>query len=60
MFTGRLVELHTIEQSLFQAKNGNPQHFLIEGERGIGKSSLLLLAEILAMFTLTKQNAIPI
>lgn len=43
MFVGRLEEIDTIEQSLFQAKNGNPQHFLIEGERGIGKSSLLLL-----------------
>jgi len=43
MFVGRLEEIDAIEQSLFQAKNGNPQHFLIEGERGIGKSSLLLL-----------------
>lgn len=43
MFVGRMDELDTIEQCLFQAKNGNPQHFLISGERGIGKSSLLLL-----------------
>lgn len=34
-----------IEQSLFQTKNGNPQHFLIEGERGLGKSSLFLMVE---------------
>jgi hypothetical protein len=45
MFTGRIEEVDTIEQCLFQAKNGNPQHFLIEGERGIGKSSLLFLVE---------------
>lgn len=41
MFTGRLNEVLQIERYLFQAKCGNPQHFLIEGERGIGKSSLL-------------------
>ena len=34
-----------IEQSLFQTKNGNPQHFLVEGERGLGKSSLFLMVE---------------
>lgn len=48
MFTGRTDELTTIEQCLFQAKNGNPQHFLIEGERGIGKSSLLFLVSAMA------------
>ena len=42
MFVGRLDESNTIQSSLFQTKNGNPQHFLIQGERGIGKSSLLL------------------
>lgn len=31
-----------IEKSLFQTRNGNPMHFLIEGERGLGKSSLFL------------------
>lgn len=43
MFTGRVDEICTIERALFQTKNLNPQHFLIEGERGIGKSSLLFL-----------------
>ena len=43
MFTGRLDELKTVENCLFQAKFGNPQHFLLEGERGIGKSSLVNL-----------------
>ncbi|WP_342657782.1 ATP-binding protein [Sphingomonas sp. NY01] len=41
MFVGRIDELEKIESYLFQAKSGNPTHFLIEGERGIGKSSLL-------------------
>lgn len=44
-FVGRQEEIATIERCLFQAKNGNPQHFLIEGERGIGKSSLMLLVD---------------
>ena len=43
MFTGRTDEIRTIAQCLFQTKFDNPQHFLIEGERGIGKSSLLFL-----------------
>src|SRR5713101_3898101 len=42
MFAGRLDELVALEKTLFQTKHGNPTHFLIDGERGIGKSSLLL------------------
>lgn len=45
LFQGRREEMKLIEQSLFQTKNGNPQHFLIEGERGLGKSSLFLMVE---------------
>jgi hypothetical protein len=45
MFCGRWDEMKAIEQSLFQAKHGNPKHFLVQGERGIGKSSLLLAVE---------------
>ena len=48
MFSGRTEELDTIEKCLFQAKHGNPQHFLIEGERGIGKSSLFFYLQMLA------------
>ena len=33
---------------LFQTKNGNPHHFLIQGERGIGKSSLLFFLQLIA------------
>ena len=58
MFVGRLDELHTVEQCLFQTKHGNPQHFLIEGERGIGKSSLLFITEHIARGTIpaTRDN----
>lgn len=48
MFRGRASELLAIEKILFQTKHGNPQHFLIEGERGIGKSSMLLYVNALA------------
>ena len=42
LFQGRVKELAIVENCLFQAKNGNPQHFLIEGERGLGKSSIFM------------------
>ena len=48
MFAGRADELKNLERSLFQTINGNPEHFLIHGERGIGKSSLLLVVNCLA------------
>jgi len=48
MFVGREDEITTIERCLFQSRHGNPQHFLVQGERGIGKSSLLLYVEALA------------
>ncbi|NUB46413.1 AAA family ATPase [Fertoebacter nigrum] len=48
MFTGRYDEILTIEQALFQTRNGNPQHLLLTGERGIGKSSLLFYADLVA------------
>lgn len=48
MFCGRIDELKALEQSLFQAKNGNPHHFLLHGERGIGKSSLLYYFQLIS------------
>jgi len=48
MFVGRIEEIRTVERCLFQSKNRNPQHFLIQGERGIGKSSLLFYIEMIA------------
>jgi Cdc6-like AAA superfamily ATPase len=49
MFAGRGAELDILEKSLFQTESGNPTHFLIHGERGIGKSSLLMLVNAIAM-----------
>lgn len=48
IFSGRLEELLALERVLFQTKNGNPEHFLIHGERGIGKSSLLFYTQCMA------------
>lgn len=48
MFTGRIDEIEAVEQALFQTKNDNPHHLLIAGERGIGKSSLLNYADLIA------------
>lgn len=48
MFTGRIKELKKLEQILNQTKHENPNHFLILGERGIGKSSLLLYLDYVA------------
>ena len=49
MFAGRLDEIKLLEKALLQTKRGNPSHFLIHGERGIGKSSLLLLISEMAV-----------
>lgn len=48
MFAGRTDELAHIEKLLFQTKNGNSSSFLIHGERGIGKSSLLFYVDAVA------------
>src|SRR5262249_61828857 len=48
MFCGRWEESRATEKSLFQTKHGNPKHFLVQGERGIGKSSLLLCVDFVA------------
>lgn len=53
MFAGRLDELQTLEKILFQTKHENPQHFLLSGERGIGKSSLLYYLELVASGKIT-------
>lgn len=41
-----------LEQSLYQTKHSNPHHFIIHGERGIGKSSLMLFFEGVAQGSL--------
>lgn len=48
MFAGRIDELKSIDNYFFQTKNGNGSSFIIHGERGIGKSSLLFLTELIA------------
>ena len=42
MFAGRVDEIIELEKALFQTKNNQPMNFMITGDRGIGKSSLLL------------------
>ena len=41
MFVGRLEELESLERILLQTRAGQPANFIISGERGIGKTSLL-------------------
>jgi hypothetical protein len=41
MFAGRVPELMRLEAQLLQTRAGHASNFLITGERGIGKSSLL-------------------
>ncbi len=48
MFVGRIPEIMRLENHLFQTKCGQPSNFIILGERGIGKSSLMLVAKSLA------------
>ena len=52
MFAGRMDEMDRIDNLLFQTKESNPSHILIQGERGIGKTSLLLVANHFAKGTL--------
>lgn len=53
MFAGRIKEIDRIDELLYQAKLANPTNILIIGERGIGKSSLLLVANHFSKGTLT-------
>lgn len=41
MFVGRVTELDKLEADLIQARAGQPTNFMLTGERGIGKTSLL-------------------
>lgn len=42
VFVGRLDELRRLKSALVQTSAGQPVNFMITGERGIGKTSLLL------------------
>jgi len=48
MFVGRIDEIESIESYLFQSKCDNAQNFIVQGERGIGKSSLFFYISALA------------
>lgn len=48
MFAGRFKEIQTIEQVLNQTKANRGQNFLLLGQRGIGKTSLLTLTKFFA------------
>src|SRR6266498_834282 len=52
-FAGRYDELKCLERVLHQTKHGNAEHFLITGERGIGKSSLLFYMQCIADGSIT-------
>lgn len=54
MFVGRLPQLEALEQALLQTRAGRPKSFMITGERGIGKTSLL------QFFKYVAQGHIPI
>ena len=56
MFAGRGKEIERIDEILYQTKHGNPTHILINGERGIGKSSLLLVANHFSKGTLAWED----
>jgi hypothetical protein len=48
MFAGRIEELNAIDKALLQTRADNPTHLMFLGERGIGKTSLLQFAELIA------------
>lgn len=48
MFAGRIRELNRTDEILYQTANNNPTHIIFQGERGIGKTSLLMVANIFA------------
>lgn len=56
MFVGRINELERIENRLLQTRAGNPSHFLITGERGIGKTSLLIYVKAVASGAISLDN----
>jgi Cdc6-like AAA superfamily ATPase len=47
-FEGRKNQVEEAVDALYQTKNNNPKHFIISGDRGIGKSSLLLQVKLLS------------
>lgn len=54
-FSGRDEQVDEVVDALFQLRSGRPRNCIITGDRGIGKSSLLLQAKLLA----EGNNALP-
>ncbi|SNZ01619.1 AAA family ATPase [Flagellimonas pacifica] len=52
LFAGRFKEMERIDDALFQTAHNNPTNLLFVGERGIGKTSLLLLTKYFANGTI--------
>ncbi|WP_323158269.1 ATP-binding protein [Pseudomonas viridiflava] len=48
MFAGRMKEISSLEKGLHQTKSGYGANFLVTGERGIGKSSLMNFLKIMS------------
>lgn len=48
VFAGRYNELCRIDKALRETRAGNPTNLLFVGERGIGKTSLLLYARFIS------------
>ncbi|HEU4964511.1 MAG TPA: ATP-binding protein [Bacilli bacterium] len=47
-FAGRESQVDNVVDSLYQTANDNPKHTIITGDRGMGKSSLLVQTRLLA------------
>lgn len=56
LFAGRYNEIKKIDNALYQASFDNPLNLLLIGERGIGKSSLLLLSKYFAQGEIIWEN----
>lgn len=48
MFSGRITHIVALEEALRQTRAERPKHFMLTGERGIGKTSLLQLFKSMA------------
>lgn len=56
MFVGRIPEINKIEKALIQTKANRSQSFLLLGERGIGKTSLLNYVKYIAEGLISIEN----
>jgi predicted GTPase len=56
MFVGRLNESDKLENHLLQTLAGRPVNFLLTGERGIGKTSLLIYLKEIATGAISVQE----